>query len=229
MSVFAVLFTTTLLLFSAAVVIYLRVGFTQRRAPIPLTALAAWAAWDGMQVFGFMRPYDALYYFEPGFVLVEGLLLYLCFAHRARHCPGVPVAGLAAYALVVIVVSCAGIAALGRALGDPQGVVSQALVAVPFPALIVLRRTGALRPGQHPVAAVLFALASAAAFAAMVIDPPPGSRPGLNALAYGVLLLFSAASAWVVLSARRGPIAAQHSRPRPARRSRPCSPPDEAA
>lgn len=205
MPVFVALYLAAAVAFSAAMVIYLRTGFTRRCAPLPLTALGAWAAWDAMQVFGVMVPYDLVYYAEPGFVVVESLLLYLCWANRARHYPGVPAVWLAGYLLVVIALSGAVILALNHLLGDPRGVVSQALVAVLFPALVVAGGRDAPRAGQHPVAAVLFAVAIGLASVAMVVDPPPGSRSGLNAVVYGVVLLFSAAYAWSAANPRRRP------------------------
>ncbi|MFJ7208008.1 hypothetical protein ACIQWR_31310 [Streptomyces sp. NPDC098789] len=202
MSVFAVLFLAAAVLFSVAIVLYLRVGFRQRCAPVPLTAVAGWAAWDVMQVLGFLRTFGLEYFLEPGFLVVEGLLLYLCFAHRARHRPAGAALGSLGYALLVFVLSCAAIVGLSGLLDDPGGLIGVSLVAVLFPAMVVLERMrGHLRAGQQPVAAVLWAASITLVLVAVVADPPSGSRSGPTVVVCASVLLVSVAYAWVVVTA----------------------------
>ncbi|GGV55946.1 hypothetical protein [Streptomyces spectabilis] len=199
MSVFAALLLVAAISSSAAIVLYLYTGFTQRCAPIPLTVISAWAAWDGMQVFGLIRPWPLVYYVKPGFIILYALFLYLYYTHRARHYPGISTVRLVGYALAVMTISGASIAGINHLLGDPGGSTTVGLVALLFPALIVIGR-GELRPGQHPLAAILYTVTFVPVLAAIVLEPPPGSHPAVNAVIYGCALVLSCAYTLVVLA-----------------------------
>ncbi|MGW7531140.1 hypothetical protein [Amycolatopsis sp. NPDC054798] len=193
MSLFAALFGLAAVLFAVAGGLYLRTGFARRCAPFPITVLAVCAAWDSVEILGFLERYQFDYLLQPGFLVIESLLLYLCFAHRARHYPRISARGLAAYAITVFAISCLVILAASRLLHDPRGLLTMALAASLLPTLVLAsRREGRLRPGQSPAATALFTAATAMIAAAVVADPPSDPPPPiLSSVFYAFWLLVS--------------------------------------